>query len=81
MILTIILLLDFDTHAMSGLYMVFCAMSLIYFQVDPRFSVEIKGRISYDETDKRYRVIEEIEQASARDFYDTILLFNEVSIT
>ena len=48
-------------------------------QVDKTKKFEQFGKLSYDETNMRVRVIEEVEIGSTKDYYDTLFLHNVVS--
>ena len=48
-------------------------------QSDPSKKFLRRGKLSYDETNKRLRIVEEVEFGSTRDYYDVLLLHNVVS--
>merc|ERR1719315_204486 len=46
------------------------------YQSDRTKEFSTYGKITYDESNQRFRIIEEIEQGSTRDYYDTLYLHN-----
>jgi hypothetical protein len=46
-------------------------------EIDPSKKFERRGNLSYDATNQRIRMIDEVEVGSQRSFYDDILLYNE----
>ena len=50
-------------------------------QFDPSKDYTMFGKISYDETNTRVRIIEEDRTGGQRDYYDTLFLHNVVSIS
>ena len=51
----------------------------ILFQSDREKGFREMGKLSYDETNTRFRIIEEVELGSTKDYYDTLYLYNVVS--
>jgi hypothetical protein len=47
-----------------------------FYDADPLRQFGVQGRITYDATNLRERVIDEVEQGTQDDFFDTISLFS-----
>jgi hypothetical protein len=50
------------------------------FQVDPSKNVSVFGKFLYDATNERVRIIEDVDVAGKKYFYDFIMLYRKANI-
>lgn len=67
----------FDITIIQLLILIFVIQNLI--QYDRSKMYEERSKVSYDETNERVRIIEEVEIGQDRDYYDVLYLHNIVS--